>query len=1135
MENTKENSELNSEQKEVVEFYGNNLLVSAGAGSGKTRVVISKLLDIIKNQRVSVSELLVTTFTKTAGNQIIAKLAKGISDKILVSEGEEQIFLMEQLELLPQASIGTLHTFCEKIIKKYFYAINIEPTFKIIEERDSNFFKNQILDDLFEDYTENNDEDFLKVIEIFKDNRSLVNFKVKLNDLLSFIKSKDGYVEFLKTSSEKLYFDNSKVERLLNDYLLNRKNLIVKYYTEFLKDSHYIESPKYIEYLSGIIEAFNQLNSQNAFIENYKIFSQIKIPSLLRVTKKSTEAEIDLHDTIKAFNEGIRTKLLTLNEFKNIKNIDELSWFSNRTIIDKIIEILQNFNDRYATLKLEKNFLDFNDLEGYALKILDNEELRKTIQNKYKYIFVDEYQDTNEIQESILTKISDGKNMIMVGDVKQSIYGFRNTSPEIFLSKYDKFNNSTTGVVKNLNMNYRSQKTVLDYCNYLFGKIMTVGTCNIDYKNRQSFKVGNNNGNDTSNVEFHILDKEENENLPQKLPIYDINLLKEEERDYELDLLVKVIKDTLEKQIYDSEEKCYRKCQEKDICILCRTSAIINSVSKKLTEVKIPFTTTYNVKLYTEQEINLILSFLQVIQNDYDDIALVTCLSSFYYSLQSEDFVKIKKEFSEEKQFFMAIKNYSLIENELGQRIKVFYEDIEEFRNILHTVSLRELVEKIYEKYNIIPYYSLKKDGDLRVKNLYTYLTTLNNGFYTQNLTAYLNYINGFAVNDKFDITVNGGENSIKIQTIHASKGLEYNVVILYKPQRQYLNEAGKGILKDKDLGLALEETDLEDNSFKETLSHIAFKIKAKEQNSKEEMRLLYVALTRAKNKLLVIGKADIKKLKTFENDFEILNADSYLKLMLNVLSDNQILSLKDGKTVVKFEDSKFEFYRYLPDELQVFDGQEDDDKFNLQLNKNRFSVIKNFEYQDLEAVNTRLKNTVTALQEENDEFVFDFSKQNYDEESNEITPLEKGNSYHSIMKESNLDIGNLEKLRAMPEFKNVNEQEIITAISIMSEKAKNRKILAEKMFLMNIEKNLVKASLTSEKILIQGVVDLILEGENDLILVDYKTTKGSEQMLKNKYKTQLDLYATALENYYQKPVLKKYIYSFFKNKLIEI
>ena len=750
--------ELNDEQQAVVDFYGQDLLVSAGAGSGKTRVVIAKLLDIIKNQRVSVTQLLVTTFTKAVGNQMLSKLASGISDLIVDSQGEEQQYLIEQLELLPQASIGTLHTFCEKLVKKYFYSIDVEPTFKILEERDANFFKNEILDDIFENYTEKNDEMFSKVTEIFKTKRSLVNFKQKLNELLSFIKAKKGYIKFLENSTKELYADESKIENLLNNYIIKRRDILKSYYEKFSKDALCLDSEKINEFLYKNLENLSNISENKEFKENFKLITtKFSVPT----GKKLTQSEKDFLEEIRTFNRKIRDKLITFNRFKNI---DELPWLSDKKVLDKLIEILQEFNTQYAKLKLEKNFLDFNDLEEYTLKILSNQELRETISSKYKYIFVDEYQDTNEIQEEILSKISNGSNMIMVGDVKQSIYGFRNTSPEIFLDKYDNFEKKGNGAVRNLNMNYRSQKTILDYCNYLFGNVMTTETCNIDYKNKQSFVVGNNDGNDTSTVDIHILNSEKQKSEDEKLPIYNINEEKEE-IDKELDLLVSVIKKHLDSTIYDSEEKCYRKCKEKDISILCRKSNAISQESKKLTELKIPFSATYKVQLYCEQEINLILSFLQVIQNDFDDIALVVCLTSFYYGISNEELVSIRKKYMDEDCFYNAIRLYKEEQDDsISQKLNQFYLDIEDFRNLQQTLSLRELVEKIYQKYNIISYYSLKKDGELRVKNLYTFLNTLNAGFYTQNLTSYLNYINGFAINDNFEVKVNGGANSITIQ-----------------------------------------------------------------------------------------------------------------------------------------------------------------------------------------------------------------------------------------------------------------------------------------------------------------------------------------------------------------------------------
>ncbi|MBQ7307243.1 MAG: PD-(D/E)XK nuclease family protein, partial [Clostridia bacterium] len=359
------------------------------------------------------------------------------------------------------------------------------------------------------------------------------------------------------------------------------------------------------------------------------------------------------------------------------------------------------------------------------------------------------------------------------------------------------------------------------------------------------------------------------------------------------------------------------------------------------------------------------------------------------------------------------------------------------------------------------------------------------------------------------------------------------------KPESKYRTEFVKGILKDKDLGLTYEEIDLEDNTQNETLSHIAFNIKNVEQVIKEEMRLLYVALTRAKNKLSVVGKAKITDdLSPCENAFDIENCNNYLKLILGVLSKEQIKKLLSKQATVKFKESQFNYYVYDDCDIPVYEYK-DDKKQNLSFDKNNFEKISNFEYSDLEAVNTRLKNTVTALQEENDEFVFDFSKfykkEEIVEDEDNDSPLEKGNAYHNIMRHSHLDINNLENLKLMSDFKMVKEEEIVNCINIMSKLGKDRKIYEEKMFLMNVAKDKVKESTTNQKVLIQGVVDIILEGDNDIIVVDYKTTKGSDKFLRDKYSVQLSLYALAVEDFFKKPVSKKYVYSFCKNKLIEV
>ena len=1120
---------LNKEQGEVADFYNKNLLVSAGAGSGKTRVVIAKIVQIIKTRKASVTELLVTTFTKAAAAQMLGKLAEKLSDEIV--KGDDSAYLMEQLELLSDASIGTLHTFCEKIIKKYFYAINIEPTFRIIEEKDADFFKNQILDDIIQQYNEQDDKIFKKLVSIFSSKRSLVEFKQKINKLFSFVKAKDGYTSYFKdviddkTKSEKI------ITEIIQGYIIDRVNSAINVYKDIVKESQFIGVEKIGNFAKETIVILQKINKNNTLSDNIYLFKNINFKTLNGVKpKKGTPEENSLYEKLKLSHNAVKKIIIDSSIFDGIN--ENTVFFADTSVLKKLFEVLEKFDYEYHEFKKDKSFCDFNDLEEYMLEILKNQDVKELIKKQYKYIFVDEYQDTNEIQEKIINSISNGNNLIMVGDVKQSIYGFRNSSPEIFLDKYNNYSIGNGGELKFLRLNYRSQKVILDYCNYLFGKLMKTRTSGIDYKSNHSFELGNDSGNDTSSVDFYLYSPDEKKDVIDK--IYDINS-QTSKRDYELDLLVKSVYDVTYSQIYDDKLCEYRKCEYGDISILCKDHKQINKIIKKFALLDIPYSAKYQINLYKDEGVNLILEFLQVIQNDFDDIAVTTCLSSFCYNVTEDELMKIKSINAEKVNFYTIVKQYlQEYDNEISQKINKFYTDISELRELKNIMSLYDIVSYIMNKFNFMAYYLLKSDGKIRKQNLNVYLETLKEGFYTKDLTSYLSYIKGFAINDSFDVYISGGKNSVNIQTIHNSKGLEYNVVILYQPNKKYNDSdwAKEILLKEKDLGVTMYDIDVDENTKKDTLGTVAYKIRMSENAKKEQIRLLYVALTRAKNKIIVVSKKS-KNYSSFadNSDYEIMKASNNLSLMLGSLSVDELEKLDDGVSI-NYNGSTFNFKTYHPDDIIEYQ-KEEKNTGEEQINVSELINISNYKYSFDSSRGISLKNTVTALQEESG--YHDFLNKKIAEQNEEISPLEKGNSYHYIMQKSELDLNNIKMLKTLPEYKNVNETEIINAINKVGKIADGRIKHYEKMFMMYVDRAMFVKDSPHEKILVQGVVDLVLEGEKDIILLDYKTTRASADKLKTMYKTQLDLYSVALENYFEKKVTKKYIYSFVNNSLVDV
>ena len=1142
------NNKFTYEQSVAVKNDYGNVLVSASAGSGKTKVLIGRIINLILEKKCKVKDLLVVTFTNAAADEMRSRLKQELI----------KYNLLDELDDLNNADIFNLHKFCSKIIKEFFFEVGLDNCFGVLAENEADYLLAECVEKSIIECV--NDTEFQNLLEGFNKNRNYVDFKKTIFKIHKFLKSTEDSTLWINNvlSNSFEVNNNNKALSFLNNYyveeILDACNLLKQLLIYCNED----DFEKIRSAINGCLEIGEKFTNNN-FLENFEVLKlEFEFPSIFG--KNKSEEEKDLRQKFSEIKGKLKTAIEDYKKAVPYNSLEGLKFAlkNNSQKVLKLIDFVNLVDSKYSELKQKFNNLDFNDLEQYALQILSKQNILEIIKNRYKYIFVDEYQDTNSLQEKLLTLISNGDNLFMVGDVKQSIYGFRFCNPQIFIDKYNKFQNSLTdtNLLINLNKNFRSIPDVLNFCNYIFSGVMTKQSCGIDYLEGSMFVSGKNVENfnrEGANINIAIFPEEKTESEIAN-GIYDIKKEKftsqENDLDRQIYYIANQIKNLLSEEIFDESLNAYRKIRFSDIAILSRNrSKTIERVSNLFKQLNIPVNATFKTKLFESESVNLILNYLRLLDNFYQDIPLYSVLNSFIYNLTEGELALIKLAYKNSKFFYESINDFynkNLIETDLNtvainNKLSVFFDDINKLTITKEKLSLNEIVNKILNDLNIINYYLLTENLE-ESKNIEMFLNFVKeSGF--ESINELLFYLDNFGLDKTFDKTIVDSENSVVLTTIHASKGLEYPIVFVIDMGSKFsLATMHESLIMDLELGLSTSYVDLETREQKDVPTTKGIKLKKKQFEVQEEMRILYVALTRAKEKLFLVGEFNLENIKELSTAWDILSRNSYFSWILGLLSENQANSLiQNGNLTVNFEGSKFKFT--IENLVIEESGQNTLDikaDFNTQFIKNYL----NFKPQKSEE---KLRYTVTEiLNEDNDSqnLNYAFTLENSE---NDIDYSKLGTIYHEIMQKIEF-----EKLSFMD-----CKKEIAKLLNFYKNQLKENEVLDEKQIetavynlgeLVNKSDNVYKEvgfhlfdnaqnlnlSKGENKVAVQGVVDLIIERQNEIIILDYKTSRlKNENDFIKKYKKQLDLYALAVSKFFKKPVSKKIIYSFYLNRLI--
>ena len=1186
------------EQIQAIKSKGANLLVSAAAGSGKTTVLVERIINKITNENVDIDKLLIVTFTSAAASEMKEKILKALYEKI--DKDIENVNLQKQISLINKAHISTISSFCLDVIRNNFFEIGLSANFRVGDQTEIELMKQEALEELFEKKYEENDEDFINLLDLFtsyNDDSKLKEVILKIFDFVCSVPYEEKWLnekvndynlvedDFLKTKWGKIILKDSsdKIEDgILN--LENAKNSMEG--IENLSDCYLILSDDINSLKSVRFDSYDNL---------YNSIHNINFSPWSR-KRKYDEGEKEIKDEAKSIRDSViqnikkmKENTININNDEAKKEIKEMY-----QVLKKVKNMVLEFKQIFDEKKREKNVVDFSDIEHFALKILVDENNNKTeIAKKYDFneILIDEYQDSNLVQESILNSVSNGHNIFMVGDVKQSIYRFRQARPELFMKKYKEYtkidgeNNSLLKQDTKIQLykNFRSRKEILDFTNIVFQDIMSESLGEINYDESEYLNLGLSYEDDNKidyTPEMYVIslndkEKTDDNNIKENIDVEDDNLDTEiiEKNELESYILCKKIKE------FHNKGFKYR-----DMCVLLRSQANVSTIyEKEMIEENIPVYSDTSDEYLKSIEIDTIISLLKIIDNPLQDIPLVTVLKSEIGNFDDNELIEIRLN-EKNKNYYYALKKEAEKyqgENNLSKKAFDFIQMIEDFREKEKQMALDEFIWYVYNKTQYYDYVRLMPNGKLRQANLRKLFEKAKE-YEKISFKGLFNFITFIEkIEDKNEMSeakiIGENDDVVRIMSIHKSKGLEFKIVFLCNIGKR-INEIDlkEKIILDHDMGIGMnyitEEYDYP------SLVKNAIAIKAKNELYSEEMRILYVALTRAKEKLVLIGTQKNaeemydkkeKDLETYSkedsdknkiNHLLVAKYNNYLDLIelvskyskdeinlkINFISKNDVIEERkkynnDDETIIKNKIQK---------------SQIDKDKYE------KIDRLLNWQYEYLLDKDIPTKSSVTALKndeitfKDNDIIINDKIKSTkkelkieklddllYDESNKENKTLdgkEKGTLIHLCLQKlndndidkmiENLNVENYKK-EYLRNNKIIFENYINS--NLFKEIKNAKKVFKEAPFYVNVNYNESK-----EKVLVQGVIDLYFIDENDnLILVDYKTDKNvDEAMLKERYYTQLTMYEKALNRSYKNKNLKvneKIIYSTFLNKEI--
>lgn len=1162
--------DLTLPQQNAVKAEG-SILVAAAAGSGKTAVLVERVLRLLSDTKkiINAENLLVVTFTNSAAAEMRGRIEKRINEECLLNPNNKHLQL--QKLRIKNAKICTINSFCIDLVKNYFNELNLDPDIKITTEEDALDIREEVLSTLIEKNLKENTDEFDVLLQALDNGFGIKDFRDYVYKLYSKSKSmpfSSVWLDNCKNMYDCKFSDSEYFKILLNYAKKTANECIIKLnqaITE-IKEDEIIDiacSGLFFDIINSFEDLIDYCNEEDwdrivDFINNFKFEAfgnklrkseNVVVKTMLSEYRSSIIASVE--NLGKAFYDYLE------------KVSDDMRFCGKYT--NNLVDFVKEFGRIYEQKLVENNLMTFSMAEHFALNLLceikDGETefkpLAKELSSIYSEVLVDEFQDVNNLQDFLFYALSDGgKNLFMVGDVKQSIYGFRNANPDNFLKKKESFydydeKNFPAKVI--LDANFRSRKGICNFINFLFEKIMSSETAGFVYDDKESL---------TPLAEFP-----NREEVDTDILLIDSSSADENRKDVEIKHIIQYIKSNVGKKIIRENKDNLRKAEYNDFAILLRSA---NQEGRfyfeALREAKIPVNFNQN-EFESSAEILTVMSILKAFNNPNDNVSMLATITSPVFNFSFDDVASVRAKYKSTT----LIGSLILAANDKNKKCEKFLVDYRSLKKFLITKPISEFLMYLYNKYSIPEIFSATENGDTRKSNL-MYLIKLSESFGDANdfgVSAFIRYFDKMCKSGGFkEVSGNSDGDGVKIMSIHGSKGLQFPICILAQASKNFnFDDLRKTISISDNLGVALTIKNSEKKLSVTPVSKFAINLELKKKILQEEMRLLYVALTRAEDKLVVsIELKDLfKKISALSCEIgffgsmlnsnelpesAVLNANSYSDLILSSLifhPDAKELCKKVGIENLITDSSFISPINVIFSELfESVVVNKFIDK-NISINFENIKRIKDklswkYPYQNI--LKSRAKAGVSEIIRE-DSSEFQYVRRPESMYNKGLTPTEKGNITHKVLElidfktaKNNLDM----EINRLYEWEYLSDEELkgidLEKISKFLNSSLCERILKSD-FVKKEEKFIFKYSSAEdgiEDLIVQGCADLIFKENDKLIIVDFKTSRlDTKEEFKKNYQKQLDIYALALSEVYNVEVSEKIIYSLYLDKEVVI
>lgn len=1166
------------DQWNAIVSTGQDILVAAAAGSGKTAVLVERMIRKITAEEnpIDVDRLLVVTFTNASAAEMKHRIADALEKELVQRPGS--LHIRRQLSLLNRASISTLHSFCLQVLKKYYYLIDLDPGFRIADQTEGELLGDEVLDELFEDEYAKGEKAFFELVDRYTTDRHDLDLQFLVKQVYEYSRSHPNPETWLE-SFVHLYdvSEKSAIEELpFYQYVKEDIVMVLNGAKEKLLRALELTkapggpAPRADNFLDDLAQIDELIQHQDDFSELYH-----RVPAVSFKRAKAVKGDefdpalldeaTDLRNGAKKLLEKLKTDYFTRSPEQHLKSVAEM-----KPVIETLVQLVISYGKRFEAAKQEKSIIDFSDLEHYCLAILTAEndngehepsEAARFYQEQFHEVLVDEYQDTNLVQESILQLVTSGPeetgNLFMVGDVKQSIYRFRLAEPLLFLSKYKRFTESGDGTGRkiDLNKNFRSRADILDSTNFLFKQLMGGKIGEVDYDEQAELKLGAAYpDNDETETELLLIDNAEDTDANEEAEEL-------ETVQFEAKAIAKEIRKLISSpfKVYDGKMKTHRNIQYRDIVILLRSMPWAPQIMEELRAQGIPVYANLTSGYFEAVEVAVALSVLKVIDNPYQDIPLASVLRSPIVGADENELSLIRLE-NKKAPYYEAMKDYLAAgdrNDELYQKLFTFYGHLQKWRVFSKNHSVSELIWEVYRDTKYMDYVGGMPGGKQRQANLRVlydrarqYESTAFRGLF-----RFLRFIE--RMQERGDDlgtarALSEQEDVVRLMTIHSSKGLEFPVVFAAGLGRNFnMMDLNKSYLLDKELGFGTKYIHPQLRISYPTLPLIAMKKKMRRELLSEELRVLYVALTRAKEKLFLIGscKDHQKQLAKWQAsasqtdwllpEFDRYQAKTYLDFIGPALARHRELEALAGNGAPAHADISGHPARFAIQMIHSYDLLDDDLEERMEEKSERLEAIRrgepvpgsfafdekareqlNWTYPHQEVTQIRTKQSVSEIKR----------KREYEDEysgrapvkpadgsilyrrpafmmKKGLTAAEKGTAMHTVMQHIPLShVPSIEE--AEQTVQRLYEKELLTeeqkdAIDIeeivqffhteiggqlIGAKWKDREIPFS--LALPAKEIYPDAEEADDPLLVQGIIDCLYETEDGLYLLDYKSDR---------------------------------------------